>query len=70
MLKSIVDALKDLVTEGTLDCSKMGITMQVSETRTRLPLDTSSFVSSLLDVHQPSEQFLKILKSELTCAKT
>jgi len=31
LLKSVVDALKDLVTEGTLDCSKTGITMQAMD---------------------------------------
>jgi len=31
LLKSVVDALKDLVSEGTLDCSKKGITMQAMD---------------------------------------
>jgi len=31
LLKSVIDALKDLVTEGTLDCSKTGITMQAMD---------------------------------------
>jgi len=31
LLKNVVDAIKDLVTEGTLDCSKKGITMQAMD---------------------------------------
>jgi len=31
LLKNIVDALKDLVTEATLDCSKRGISMQAMD---------------------------------------
>ena len=38
LLKSVVDALKDLVSEGTLDCSKKGITMQVCFFCLYLPL--------------------------------
>lgn len=40
VLKSVVDAFKDMVTEGTWDCSKKGITMQVR---------TLSFFSLLKD---------------------
>ena len=31
MLKKIVESIKDLVTDGNMDCSETGMQMQVSE---------------------------------------